>query len=230
VAIDDVYKVVTNAQQGTEQYMLSFNFRRKAEPDVTSALLLPVANAIKEIYRAQQVAFITWTTWEATQQWGPNMVIDNVKCLRREGLGFAGVFTAPVVGPGNIGETLPPQCAMVTTLQTGITGRRRRGRSYMFGLGETQQNEGFWASTYTTAIQTAWNTFLGLYGANGTSPEWELGIWSERIATGCVRNPVTGEHEHPDPPQPELAFTPVVSALVRSTVFTQRRRTRGHGR
>src|SRR3989337_553779 len=42
------------------------------------------------------------------------------------------VGTAPCVVPGTspTGNQLPIQCAVVTTLETGLSGRRRRGRMY----------------------------------------------------------------------------------------------------
>jgi hypothetical protein len=150
---------------------------------------------------------------------------------RREGAKIViGNFSAGLVGTGGAGDILPPQCALVTTISTGIAGRRRRGRLYGFGLTETAQAGGTWASATMTTAVTNHNTYWALYGPTGTDPQFQIGVWSERRASGCYVPPGQKKPVNIETPHPEDAFTPSNGYTVRNIVYTQRRRTIGVGR
>jgi len=230
MALDDVYKMTINAQAPGGFFQNTYAFRLKTATDPVQANFQTLADLIKEIYRPTQRSTMSYTSWRATQVRGGTVHYPGGGCEREGGLFWEGTFTGTVQG-GSSGDALPPQCAMVTTLNTGITGRRFRGRIYAFSQLELNQDDGVWIGTHITAVTTAWTTFMAAVGLTGTNPQFTLGIWSERQATGCVPNPnPPPTHLHVDAGDPATAFNPVTSFTVRSVVYNQRRRTRGVGR
>lgn len=230
MALGDVYKMTINAQAPGGFFQNTYAFEAKAAPDLTQANFQTLADALKEIWRPNQRSTTSYTNWRATQVRGGTVSYPGGGCERTGGLFWEGTFTGTAQG-GLSGDVLPPQCAMVVTLNTGITGRRFRGRVYGFSQVELNQDDGVWIGTHIVAMTTAWNTFMAAFGLTGTNPNFRLGIWSERIATGCVPNPnPPPAHLHVDAGDPTIAFNPVVSFTVRSIVYNQRRRTRGVGR
>lgn len=124
-----------------------------------------------------------------------------------------------VTGGDVAGQGLPAQCAMVTTLRTGIAGRSRRGRHYLGGIGEDGQQDSVWTAGVLATMQGVWDAIIGLYGSAGTDPDYQLGVWSRKLGG-----------EDPGPYDLVAGFRPWTSAVTRGTVFTQRRRVVGVGR
>lgn len=230
MATDDVYRFTGNATWGNNQYMVSMAFQSRLPGDPVPADLTALADDVMGLFRPIQHNGINWPGWTMTQLWGSNMAIDQPNCRRTGGKGYAGVFTPPTAGAVAASEILPPQCALVTTLLTGFTGRSKRGRVYAFGFQETDQSAGTWGAAVVSGFQTRWATFLGKYGTAAVTGSFRFGIWSERTATGCAPGPDGKGHVFVGTPHPELAFQSVGSVTVRSTVFTQRRRVSGVGR
>jgi hypothetical protein len=230
VAIDDTYRFIGAQSMAGQVYQTSLAFRRLVETDVTPAELAALAESIKVLFRPQQHNTLSWTTWQCNQLWGSGMTKNEADCTRAGGRVFAGVFAAPVGGAVSSYDALPPQCALVTTLTTGIAGRQKRGRNYMTGLVEDYQAGGTWAGVFISTQQAAWTVFLAKYGASGTDPTWRWGVWSERVATGCIPNASGDGHTNVDTAHPELAFTPISGYICRPTVKNQRRRSLGVGR
>ena len=230
MAVDDVYKVTLNAGGQGSIYQNVFNLQTKLAGDPTPANFSTFVTDWLASCRNEQSSSVTYTHWDAVQQWGPNMSIDAPKCRRLNAKQFTGVIS-PGVG-GNSNQVLPPQSAMVVTWVTGTAGRRKRGRTYLFGLCEDQQDAGLWGSAFLLGQTSRITTFSNIYKDDtGTSPNFTLGIWSERTASGCVpATPPQKGHVQLDTPHPELAFTPISGFVLRDTVYTQRRRTRGVGR
>jgi hypothetical protein len=210
--------------------MNTYAFRMKSGLDPTAADVLTLANAMSNISRPMQINTCTWNTWSFHQLWGSGMTTIQDECRRDGAKIVIGNFAAGWNGQTATGDVLPPQCAGVVTIGTGIAGRRRRGRSYLFGFVETHQAGGTWTSTWMTSVQNGLNTTLGLYGPSGTDPQFQLGVWSERRASGCWVDPSQGKLVNVETPHPEDAFTPATGFNLRSIVYTQRRRTLGVGR
>lgn len=230
MAVDDVFKMTINAQAPGGFFQNQYAFKSKAVSDLTAPAFQTVADLIKEVWRPTQRSTMSYTSWRAVQVRGGTISYPGGGCEREGGSFFEGSFTGTVQG-GSSGDVLPPQCAMVVTLNTGVTGRRYRGRIYGFSQLELNQDDGIWIGTHITAITTAWTNFMLAVGPGGTNPNLQLGIWSERIATGCVPNPTPPPaHIHVDAGDPAAAFTNVTAFTVRSVVYNQRRRTRGVGR
>lgn len=112
----------------------------------------------------------------------------------------------PIAGSSDA-QALPPQTAMVTKLATAYAGRSYRGRVYLPGMTETHSSLGTFDSTSRNAIQTYWDDLVAALGSAGSDTDYTLGVYSRKLAT----------------------FNPVVEAYVRSTNYTQRRRTLGVG-
>jgi len=231
MAIGDTYHILVFATFSSQSYMNTFAVQTLLDPTPTASQFQTLANDFKEIWRTQQHGGVLWTTWQARQLWGPNMAIDAPNCRRTGGNILLGNLLTPFAGGIATGDqALPPQSAYVVTLQTGIAGRSKRGRSFGFGFLEGEQSAGLWDSTLSTNLTTSWNTFKGRYMQGGTDPNFRMGVWSERIATGCIPGPGGKGHTIVGTPQPGSAFTPITDYRLRPVVYTQRRRTLGVGR
>jgi hypothetical protein len=202
----------------------------KSSPDPVESDVITLANACKELFRTSQMAEVKYTNWTFSQLYGGSVVPVQDECRRTPGLQLAGNFSGTTTGAISSGEGLPPQCALVWTMLTGYAGRRRRGRSYVFGFSEAAQGNGLWTTTITNAAATALTTFVGLYGVSGTDPQFQVGVWSERTASGCVPNENGKGLRNIETPRPEVAFMRMTAYTVRPIVYTQRRRTLGVGR
>lgn len=230
MAVGDTYRINIKATGQGSIYENVYAIESKLAGDPTVANFQTFVNDAVTLWLAAQHVSISYTEWTANQLWGPNMAIVANECRRTGGLQFGAGLAQ--VGTYSSTDMLPPQSAMVITWLTGFGGKRKRGRSYGFGQVEGGQTDGTWTSAWLTSQTTRLNTFLGIYQDDtGTSPNFTLGVWSERTASGCVpATPPTKGHVQVDTPHPELAFTPVKAAVIRATVYSQRRRTRGHGR
>jgi hypothetical protein len=114
---------------------------------------------------------------------------------------YVGVFT----GPGTIvAAGLPPQAAGIITWRTAMVGRMYRGRTYMPAVPEFNSDDGIIDGTLIAAYSAyAYQMLQGMQQAVGAS----MVIY----------------HKTPH------TYTPVTASLVRSIVYTQRRRTVGRG-
>lgn len=229
MSVGDAYRLELRQNYSSQNLMNTLAFDRKAESAPTQAECLALANSWATALKPHQMSGLTYTTWIVQQISGSGVTYGASTCRREGGLRFEGLFTAPSFG-AQTGDGMPPQCAVVTTLGTGISGRRRRGRYYMAGFGENIQNGGTIAGTPVTDMQTSWTAQLAKYIGTGTDLVWRLGVWSQTTATGCkpgVNHPHTPTQVAS--PNPGDAFRPVSSVVVKNIVYTQRRRTIGVG-
>jgi len=104
--------------------------------------------------------------------------------------------------------------AAVITWYTGFIGRSKRGRTFLGGLGETQNLLGLFNPGYDTALAALINTFFLYWKTGGGSTHYELGVWSRKTAG------------HPPPFSP-AAFTPCTQYVLREAFRSQRRRNYG---
>lgn len=230
MAVDDVYKLTISATGQGSIYQNVINLQMKQAGDPTDSNFQSLIATWAAIFKGQQATSVAYTDYKAVQQWGPNMSIDAPRCRRLDGKEFAGLIVGQV-GTGT-GDMLPPQSSAVVTWTSGQSGRRKRGRTYAFGLVETVQAEGQWLAGTLVSWASNVQSFLNAYkGPDGTSPVFNVVVWSERTASGCIpATPPQKGHIQVDTPHPEMAATDITGFVVRPTVFTQRRRTRGVGR
>ena len=230
MAVDDVYLLTMSATQfGTlRQNTLAFINTTSTEP--IAGDFGTIATAYKNAFLLTQSSSLTWTSWRARQIAGAGVTWPSTgtECTPTGGKFFEGLFTGGVQGGEVSSEVLPPQCAMVVTLRSGLVGRSHRGRLYLFGWAENQQNGGTWNAGIIGTLDTNFLAFLAPYTVAAPASGHRIGIWSTRIASGCRVLP-DGSHERTDPANPDAAFTPLISHLFRTTVYTQRRRVTGIG-
>jgi hypothetical protein len=229
MAVGDVYRLTLQAVCQGQTYLNTWAFTMKSSPDPTNADVLTLANAFKEFARPNQSTLVVYQTWTFRQLFGGSVVPIQDECRRDGGLVLTGNISGSAAG-GAAGDMLPPQCAMVWTIGTGLAGRRRRGRSYIYGLGETSQANGTWTAGTLVNFTSGLNTIYGLYGSAGTDPQFLLGVWSERTASGCEVRGTPPVLVNVETPHPELAFNMSTGYQLRPTVYSQRRRTIGVGR
>lgn len=125
--------------------------------------------------------------------------------------GTAATLTSTYTGvQGAIsGEECPPQSAFLLSWTTALRGKSFRGRTYLPGVGETQQTAGAVAGAAQTALQAVVTQMLAVFGPGGSDTNWQFVIISR------FHNKV--------PRVPPIA-TPVTAGSVSATVATQRRR------
>lgn len=230
MATGDVYRVTINYSGQGSVYQNTFAVAMKTGSGPTAATFNTFVLDWLTLLKPGLAPATVPQSWTAVQLWGTGMAIVRDECVRTGGSSFAGNITGQTgVGPG---DALPPQSAFVTTLTTGKTGRRFRGRIYMPGQVEGNQADGLWTTTYVTALNAAWAIFGGKYVSDiGTSPDLKLVIWSERTASGCIpATPPAKGHVNVDTPDPDNASTQVLGWINQPVVYSQRRRTRGVGR
>ena len=229
MAVGDVYQLTLLQLYAGQRIMNTLAFDRKTAGDPIQADCFDLATDWMNRLREHQMDTLVHTGWRVQQVRGAGVTY-GLDCTRDGGMLFEGPYAPPSNGTHTAVDGMPPQSAIVTTLRTGIAGRRRRGRFYLAGWSELQQNHGTVASLFVTELQTSWNAQLVQYGVAGTDPQWRLGVWSHRIASGCEPG---AAHPHSptnvDPPNPADAFRPVVDTTVRNIVYGQRKRTIGVG-
>ena len=230
MAAGDVFKVTISATGQGSIYQNTFHVQTLTATAPDASTFLSFVNDYIAMVRPHTSNTVTWTEWEAVQQWGAGMTVNAGACTRSGGVQFGNALTGSVGAKTD--DALPPQNSLVFTWLTGFSGRRKRGRTFMFGGVESNQLAGEWLTAYTAVLQTALTAFLNIYKVpGGTSPTLSMGIWSERTATGCVQaTPPSHGHVQVDTPLPAQAYTAISSGLIRQTVYSQRRRTRGVGR
>jgi len=229
VATNDVYLVTVSGKNpgGITQNTLAFIRTDNGEPVVADFLALAVD--IKAIHLTFQASAYNYVGWKARQIRGTGVTWPTSNdCNPTGGRIEEGLFSSGTSGTDN-GQLLPPQCAMVTTLKTGIAGRRHRGRFYAGGWSENAQDAGTWATTQLNSVTSGWTTFLTNYGVLAPLSGFKLGIWSYRTASGCEVDPISHKHTKVEPGKPAEAFTPVNAFTVRPTVYSQRKRVAGVG-
>lgn len=230
MAVDDVYQVTITAQAPGGFYQNTYAFNRTSATEPTQADFQTLSDLLKDLYRSDQYNGLTYRTWRARQVRGSGVTWPSGSdCNPTGGALFEGNHSGVVAG-GNPGLQLPPQCAMVTTHKTATIGRRARGRTYAFGWCEGDQADGVFSGTSVTGPSGRLTTFYASHAIAAPASGFRFGIWSYRTASGCAVNPATGSHTRVDAPNPAQAFTPCTAFLVRTTVYTQRRRVAGVGR
>lgn len=230
MAAGDVFRVtMANVGLGST-YENVIGVRTIAASDPSQAQWQTFADDFMTQWRAGQQPVFSWNTWRAVQVFGSGVTYGPEDCKRHGGRLYTGNFTAPTAGSGSVSDSLPPQCAMVITLSSAFIGRRKRGRMFGFGFAENDQAAGQWTGTVITAQTARTTTWFNKYKETGTDANFQIGIWSEREATGCIYDPIIKDHKKVDDGHPDQAFTPVSGFQLRSIVYSQRRRTLGVGR
>lgn len=122
----------------------------------------------------------------------------------------AGTVRSGAAGPGaRATDSLPPQCCMVIRKRTGFAGRKFRGRLYMPGLSEDDQNNGTFSGARWAGLASLWDAELTTVFTSGGGNSYKAVI--------CDR---TGG----------LRVNAITTTQSTEIVRTQRRRVRGVGK
>lgn len=230
MAVDDVWQLHLHQRYAGQQILNTVTFRTKSAVTVDATVAQALAQDWKDMLLPLQISQVSHTGWALQQLRGGTAAWPDGLCRRDGGARLEGVYTGTVVG-SIAGEGLPPQSAMVTTIVTGQSGRRHRGRFYLTGLSETIQDAGTIVAGTVTIVTTAWTGQFTQYGPSGTDLNWQIGIWSSREASGCrPRTAPPYGMERVEAPDPAAAYLNASGFIVRNIVYNQRRRTIGVGR
>jgi len=229
MAVDDVYQVTMMARNVGGLNMSTLAVSRTSTTEPVAADFATFASAFKDCFRIDQSSTHVYTTYRARQVRGANVTWPaSGPCSPVGGNLFEGALLGTLNGSDN-GQALPHQCAMVLTLRSATVGRRHRGRIYIGGWGEANQDAGVWATNFLSGVDGRFLNFVNAHNVAAPTDGFRLGIWSFRTASGCRQLPSGKGHERIDPPNPAQAFTPMTVHTTRSTVYTQRRRVQGVG-
>jgi len=84
-------------------------------------------------------------------------------------------------------DCTPPQCATIATLYTSVATKSGRGRIFIPGLAEEDQDTGQLTDMHISRVQTLMDNLLVATPAPGADPgEWVLAVWSPKDGVGRV--------------------------------------------
>lgn len=203
MAVGDIWRISAVGTFLGQEYVNTFHFRMKT---IAGTPLMAVEYLNTNLYDLLVTQAISnqWsiTSWHARQLAVPAVVHD---------------YIDNIAGSGS-GDVLPPQSAMVVSLRSSLLGRRHRGRLYLGGWLESAQANGVFGTALVSAVGTYIDDMVAAVGSGGSNADLEWGIWS-RVNGG----------QDPGPYNLIAGWTPIEAGLVRSIVYTQRRRTIGSG-
>jgi len=184
MAVNDVYRVSIEFQGpgGAGQFFITPHYEVQAslgsaEAEAEAVCIATEANWFTDALGAQMQQFMSSSV---------SAIACHARNLMQPTIGYDYIFPAPV-GGGVAGDMLPPQDAMVVTLQTGKVGRSYRGRLYLPGLPETSQVGGLFVTGLTADVQDAiekvrYMAYLGALGAF----DFLQCVWSKKLSEATV--------------------------------------------
>lgn len=103
---------------------------------------------------------------------GTTLSVATVDITPLDGLSATETFATgtPAKWTGKVNGDVIPQMAGVIKLTTPFRGRSARGRLYLPGICESQQNNGTLLNTSVATAQTAWTAFVAAVEADATTP------------------------------------------------------------
>jgi hypothetical protein len=216
-AQDDIYEVAVKQLLYGQRVINTFHFKQKVSGDDGEAQRLAA-----DFHTSMLTTFLTGRS--------NNLTVDLISCRKVQGAGTLqhDEYVTPAAAGSLAGQAAAaPQLAVVVSWRTPQAGRSHRGRTYLAGFTDADENGGVWG-TNTTNFATAWaDAMLARYGVGVATTNWDFGIWSRPYAAYTSYNPKTGA------PIAHGAyagnFTAITGRLIRATAFNQRRRTVGIG-
>lgn len=189
-------RLVLSASQESSQRISVFHFRTTAAHVWTSSELAALCSAF---WTAVGPAF------KSATQVGVTFVSVSAIDMGNDPA-QSGTFLIPAGNVGTVGgEALPASAAAVLSWRTTYTGRKYRGRTYLYGMGEAQTN-GSLLTTSAVALATAIGSAL-LGFVNGTGTVVALSVYSTVLNASNI----------------------IQSFIVDNLVDSQRRRLLGRG-
>lgn len=228
MATDDVYLLSCRSQFNAQEIVNTFAFRWRDTGDPVAADFVALASAMKELFRGNQVDDLAYTDWRALKVRGTGVTYNTSSPFRVSLVSYAGSYTGTLTGVST-NPPSPEQTAMVMAINTALNGKRYRGRVFIAGLTEAVMTDAsLFDTTFRTNFQTSISTGLANYFVGGSDPDWELGVWSDRIAMNvALSNTWPRVLTSQGAPDPANAFTGATSITLRSYIGNQRGRRPG---
>ena len=227
--IGDVYKLALRASLNGKDCVNTLAFRMKSNPEPTTAMFRNLADNIAGALDAIQVDDLTYVDWRAQQVRGAGTTYSTTPPFSTSTVSFSGGFSSTIVG--DLTSTpLPNNVALCVTLNSAQSGRRRQGRFFVAGISELWVDDNsLFNPTQLATAQTALDFIITTYGGAASHADFEVGVWSERIATNAkyvntVNGPVLTSQGTPDP---DNAYAAAIGIQARNFVASQRDRRPG---
>lgn len=157
-------------------------------------------------FMSSQVSLVGWTLTTLNPLDGPVRF--------QEGGSHIGLIDEPA---------LPSYCAGVVSMQTGLSGKRLHGRTYLPGVPGSFCEGNELTTTGWDKLKAYSTSVINRYGRDGSSNRVNGGVYSR--SNGVTRNPG---------PPPRLEYSPLAlvpwrQGVARRALFTQRHRLIGRG-
>ena len=229
MATDDVYSLALEATLNGRPVINTIAVRRKQSAEPTTADWTSIATDIVDSLKGSQVDDLTWSSWRAQQVRGAGASYSTTAPFFTSTVSYAGTFTGSQVGQLT-GTPLPNNNAILVSVQTAQSGRRRQGRFFLGGIAENWVDDNSLVNaTQLATLQTALNGLVTDYKNGGASSAWEFGVWSMRIATNAkyvwtTSGPVLTSQ---GAVSPSTAYLAMENLVARGFVASQRDRRPG---
>lgn len=229
MATDDVYKLALRATLNGKDVVNTFAVRMKTNPEPTVAAFTTLASFIAGELETWQVDDLTYIDWRAQQVRGAGTTYSTTPPFSTSTVSYSGSYSGTIVGDST-GTPLPNNNALVVAVNTGQSGRRRKGRFFVGGIAEVWVDDNsLFNPGHLVNIQATMQVIADALKVGGTNTDFEMGVWSERIATNAkyvntISGPVLTSQGTPDP---ATAYAGMTSLSARNIVGSQRDRRPG---
>lgn len=229
MALDDVYILSLRQSLFGQQVVNTMALRCKVAPDPTAADFQTFADNVRLGLRTFQVDDLSYTDWVALKVRGAGVTYATSAPFRVSTVSFSGPFPGGSTGM-ELSPPGAPNAAIVLAVITAQSGRRRKGRMFIAGVSEAAiDNDGTLADSVRTGTIETWRSGHVAYAAvGGTSPVFEQGVWSDRIAMNvALSNTWPRVRVSQGAPDPASAYAGMVNLICRDYIGSQRDRRPG---
>lgn len=110
----------------------------------------------------------TGAAWKAATSTGVNFESVTVTNLSDETSQNQQVYQIPQPAPGLLtGDMLPANAACCVSWKTGFANRKRRGRTYLYGMNEAMSGGSVWSASYLALAGNVALAVLGFFNSVG---------------------------------------------------------------
>lgn len=202
MAIGDIWHIAAIGKWNLQQYVDSFHIKFLSVGATPAGAVSYLNTNYFQLVKTKQSAGLTGYTIHAVQLMNAPPVYDT---------------TISADGTSGLTEPLPNVVAIVASLRTGYAGRSFRGRKYLAGFTEGQ-NDTTVDDTLRGALQTYFDDLVAGIGEGGASTDYQWGVWSRKLG-----QPSPGSWNY------AAGWKPITEVIVRDDWGTQRRRRFGVG-
>lgn len=229
MATDDVYNLAIEATLNGRPVVNTMSLRLKTNTEPTSSDWQGLATSIANWLNDAQVDDLVYSNWRATKVRGAGASYQTTAPFFTSTVSFSGGFGSTITG-ALTSPPLPNNCAILCSVQTDQSGRRRQGRFFLGGISELWVDDNSLINpTQLATLQTQLDLMEAALKVGGASGTHEMGVWSMRIATNAkyvwtVNGPVLTSQ---GPVSPATAYMGMTALVARGFVSSQRDRRPG---